>query len=155
MRKSLDLLLGRLLVALLTIMVLSVLWQIFSRYLFNSPSTVTEEISRYVFIWLGILGAAYASGQRTHLAIDIFPQKLNPQNRQKLQIFINILIILFSSAVLIIGGGNLVYVNFLLGQTSAALEIPLAYIYSVLPLGGCLVIFYKVNEIMNPEKYLA
>lgn len=155
MKKTLDLLLGRILVALLTIMVLSVLWQIFSRYLAGSPSTVTEEISRYVFIWLGILGAAYAAGQRTHLAIDIFPQKLNVQNRKKLQIFINVLILLFSIGVLIVGGGNLVYVNFILGQTSAALEIPLAYVYTVLPIGGCLVVYYKINEIMNPEKYLS
>lgn len=42
------------------------------------PSSFTEELARYLFIWIGILGAAYASGQQTHLAIDILPPKLIP-----------------------------------------------------------------------------
>ena len=55
---------------------------------------------------------------------------------------------------MIIGGGNLVYVNFELGQSSAALAIPLGYVYMVLPLSGVLVIVYKVIELANPKKYL-
>lgn len=139
---------------LLALMVLSVLWQIFSRYLMNSPSSFTEELARYLFIWIGILGAAYASGQQTHLAIDILPPKLNPVNRIRLRIFINVLIILFSLTVLVIGGGNLVYVNDLLGQSSAALGVPLSWVYSIVPMSGLLVIYYKVHEIINSKTYL-
>ncbi|UZH55877.1 TRAP transporter small permease [Salinimicrobium tongyeongense] len=154
MRSKVNKILGSFLVVLLVLMVLSVLWQIFSRYLMNSPSSFTEELARYLFIWIGILGAAYASGQQTHLAIDILPPKLNPENRVKLRIFINILIILFSLTVLVIGGGNLVYVNDLLGQSSAALGVPLSWVYSVVPLSGVLVIYYKMHEIFNSKKYL-
>lgn len=139
---------------LLALMVVSVLWQIFSRYLMNSPSSFTEELARYLFIWIGILGAAYASGQQTHLAIDILPPKLNPVNRIRLRIFINVLIILFSLTVLVIGGGNLVYVNDLLGQSSAALGVPLSWVYSIVPMSGLLVIYYKVHEIINSKTYL-
>ena len=154
MRKKIDRVLGSFLVVLLVIMVLSVLWQIFSRYLLNSPSSFTEELARYLFIWIGILGAAYASGQQTHLSIDILPPKLNPSNRIKLRIFINILIILFSLTVLVIGGGNLVYVNDLLGQSSAALGVPLSWVYSIVPISGLLVIYYKTDEIINSKTYL-
>ena len=154
MRKKIDRVLGNFLVVLLVLMVLSVLWQIFSRYLLNSPSSFTEELARYLFIWIGILGAAYASGQQTHLSIDILPPKLNPTNRIRLRIFINILIILFSLTVLVIGGGNLVYVNDLLGQSSAALGVPLSWVYSVVPVSGLLVIYYKIHEIMNSKTYL-
>jgi TRAP-type C4-dicarboxylate transport system permease small subunit len=154
MRSKVNKILGSFLVVLLVLMVLSVLWQIFSRYLMNSPSSFTEELARYLFIWIGILGAAYASGQQTHLAIDILPPKLNPENRVKLRIFINILIILFSLTVLVIGGGNLVYVNDLLGQSSAALGVPLSWVYSVVPLSGVLVIYYKMHKIFNSKKYL-
>ena len=139
---------------LMVLMVLSVLWQIFSRYLVQNPSSFTEELSRFLFIWIGILGAAYASGQQSHLAIDILPPKLNPSNRMKLRIGINILIILFSLTVLIVGGGNLVYVNYLLGQSSAALNVPLSWVYTVVPISGILVIYYKVNEIINSKTYL-
>ncbi|WP_083961614.1 TRAP transporter small permease [Salinimicrobium terrae] len=154
MRKKIDRVLGSFLVALLVLMVLAVLWQIFSRYLLNSPSSFTEELARYLFIWIGILGAAYASGQQTHLSIDILPPKLNPKNRIKLRIFINILIILFSLTVLVIGGGNLVYVNDLLGQSSAALGVPLSWVYSIVPISGLLVIYYKIHEIINSKTYL-
>lgn len=154
MKRKLDRLLGKLLVLLLVIMVCSVLWQIFTRYLFNNPSSFTEELSRYLFIWVGILGAAYASGKQTHLAIDIFPQKLNASNRIKLRIGINILIILFSFFVFVIGGGNLVYVNYELGQYSAALRVPLSLVYTVVPLSGILIMYYKTNEIIYSKKYL-
>lgn len=154
MKKRLDKILGVLLVGLMTIMVVAVLWQVFSRYVMQSPSSVTEELARYLLIWIGILGAAYAAGQQDHLAINLLEEKLNKENRKKLRIGIDVLIIFFCVTVLVIGGGNLVYVNYELGQSSAALEIPLYIVYLVIPLSGFLIITYKVNEIMNPEKYL-
>ncbi|MCM8568414.1 TRAP transporter small permease [Gramella jeungdoensis] len=154
MKKSLDRILGVLLVTLMTIMVVAVLWQVFSRYVMQSPSSVTEELARYLLIWIGILGAAYAAGQQDHLAINLLEEKLDKKNRKKLRIGIDVLIIFFCVTVLVIGGGNLVYVNYELGQSSAALEIPLYIVYMVIPLSGFLIITYKINEIMNPEKYL-
>ena len=154
MKKTLDKILGSVLVFLMAAIVIAVLWQVFSRYVLQSASSFTEEIARFLLIWIGILGAAYASGQQDHLAINILPPKLNEKNRIKLRIGINILIILFVIFAMIIGGGNLVYVNFELGQSSAALAIPLGYVYMVLPLSGVLVIVYKVIELANPKKYL-
>lgn len=154
MKRKLDRILGNILVFLLALMVIAVIWQVVSRYIANNPSSFTEELSRYLFIWIGILGAAYASGQQSHLAIDILPPKLRPPNRIKLRIVINILIILFCLTVLVIGGANLVYVNYDLGQFSAALNVPLAAVYMVLPISGLLVIYYKVNEIINSNTYL-
>ncbi len=155
MKKSLDRILGSFLVFLMIVIVLAVLWQVFSRYVLHSPSSVTEELARYLLIWIGILGAAYAAGQQDHLAINLLEERLNKQNRKRLRIGIDLLIIFFCVTVLIIGGGNLVYVNYDLGQSSAALEIPLYIVYTVIPLSGILIIIYKVNEILNPEKYLS
>lgn len=155
MKKNLDRILGSFLVFLMIVIVLAVLWQVFSRYVLHSPSSVTEELARYLLIWIGILGAAYAAGQQDHLAINLLEERLNKQNRKRLRIGIDLLIIFFCVTVLIIGGGNLVYVNYDLGQSSAALEIPLYIVYTVIPLSGLLIIIYKVNEILNPEKYLS
>jgi len=154
MKQKLNKILGGFLVFLMVFIVIAVLWQVFARYILNSPSSFSEELARYLFIWIGILGAAYASGQQTHLAIDILPPKLNETNRIKLRIGINILIILFCLTALVIGGGNLVYVNYDLGQHSAALNLPLYVVYLVLPLSGLIIIGYKVNEIINPKEYL-
>ena len=154
MKKILDKILGSILVFLMAFIVLAVLWQVFSRYVLQNSSSVTEEIARYLMIWIGILGAAYASGQQEHLAINILPPKLNERNRIRLRIGINILIILFAVSALIIGGGNLVYISYLLGQTSAALNLPLSVVYAVVPISGILIIVYKLNEVFKPKKYL-
>lgn len=154
MKKTIDRLLGGFLVMIMGLIVLAVLWQVVSRYVLQSPSSLTEEIARFLLIWLGILGAAYASGQRSHLAIDILPPKLNPTNRIRLRIGINLLIILFSLSVLVIGGGNLVYINHILGQSSAALHLPLSFVYAAVPLSGVIVIFYKTIEIIHSKRYL-
>ena len=155
MKKRLDKILGATLVFLMASIVIAVLWQVFSRYVLQSASSYTEEIARFLLIWIGILGAAYAAGQQDHLAINILPPKLSVPNRIKLRIGINVMIVLFAFFALIVGGGNLVYVNFELGQNSAALGIPLGYVYVVLPISGALIIWYKGIELANPQKYLA
>ncbi|MFI2743160.1 TRAP transporter small permease [Zhouia sp. PK063] len=154
MKKLLDKSLGITLVVLMAAIVITVLWQIFSRFILNSPSSYTEEIARYLLIWIGVLGAAYASGQKEHLSINILQEKLSPKSRKKLLIGINILIIIFCLLALVLGGGNLVYTNYILGQNSAALHLPLAYVYMVLPLSGILVVIYKINEIIYHKTYL-
>lgn len=154
MKLFLDKILGIFLVFLMTTMVFAVTWQVFSRYALQSSSSFTEEVARYLLIWIGLLGAAFISGQRQHLSIDVLGPKLQENNRIKLRIGINILIIGFSFFVMIIGGSNLVYVNYLLGQTSAALNIPLGTVYLALPISGVLVIIYKIIELSNPKKYL-
>lgn len=154
MKLILDKILGSLLVFLMAVMVTAVSWQVFSRYILQASSSFTEEIARYLLIWIGILGAAYIAGQQQHLSIDILAPKLSEKNRIKLRMGINLLIILFCLLVLVIGGSNLVYLNYLLGQTSAALNIPLGAVYTVIPISGVLVIIYKVNELLNPKQYL-
>jgi TRAP-type C4-dicarboxylate transport system permease small subunit len=154
MKLILDKILGTLLVFLMAVMVTAVSWQVFSRYILQASSSFTEEIARYLLIWIGILGAAYIAGQQQHLSIDILAPKLSEKNRIKLRMGINLLIILFCFLVLVIGGSNLVYLNYLLGQTSAALNIPLGAVYTVIPISGVLIIIYKINELLNPKQYL-
>ena len=67
----------RFLVLILVGMVLNVIWQVFTRFLTSSPSAFTNELARYLMIWLGILGAAYISGKQEHVAIDFFVKKFN------------------------------------------------------------------------------
>ena len=138
----------------MALMLLSVCWQVLTRYVFSSPSSFTDELARYLLIWIGTLGAAYASGKRLHLAIDLFPGSLKGKSKYRLSVFINLLIILFSFTVLIVGGSRLVYITYTLGQVSAAMQLPLAYVYTILPISGILIVYYKIRDIMlmSPEK---
>ena len=109
-------------------MVINVLWQVFTRFVIGTPSSFTDELARYLMIWVGVLGAAYISGKRMHVAIDLIPQKLSEANQVKLKVFVNTLVILFCFGALIIGGIRLVYITYSLEQYSAALQIPLALV---------------------------
>jgi len=153
MKLILNKYLGYFLVALMAAMTLDVLWGVLTRYAFGSQADWSEELARFLLIWIGILGAAFASGQKMHLAIDLLQPKLNKVNQKILIIFINILIILFAITVLLIGGLRLIYITNVLGQLSASMRIPMYLVYSVVPLSGILVIYYKVDEIVMNLKH--
>ncbi len=152
-RSRLDKTIAFLLVILLGLMVINVTWQVVSRYVFQAPSSFTDELSRYMLIWLGMLGSAYLAGQNGHLAIDILPQKLTGRPKVRLMIFIHVVIIAFALPVMILGGGNLVYITYVLGQKSATLQVPLAYVYSILPLSGLLILYYQIDSIKKLLNY--
>jgi TRAP-type C4-dicarboxylate transport system permease small subunit len=142
------------LILLMALMVLNVSWQVGSRYILNDPSSFTDELARYMLIWVGMLGAAYVAGKDEHLAIDIALSKMNPANRIKTQMLIHVFVMLFALAAMVVGGINLVYITFILGQNSAALQIPLAYVYVVIPFSGLLVIYYQISRIVMLNKEL-
>lgn len=152
LRKTVDTALYTLLVTLMAIMVLNVLWQVASRFLLKSPSAFTDELARYLLIWVGLLGASYVSGQKMHLAIDIFPSKLQGKGARNLNIFIHLLVALFASFVMVWGGINLVYITLTMGQTSASLGIPVGYVYIAQPLSGLLIIFYSLMNLTEKEE---
>ena len=56
---------------LLTFMTFLVLWQVFTRYVLNSPAAFTEELVKYSLIWTGFIGAAYAFSTREHMALTL------------------------------------------------------------------------------------
>lgn len=149
--KHMHKILGYALSALMFLMFVNVLWQVFSRYILNSPSSFTDELARYFMIWLGVLGGAYVAGIKSHLAIDLFKQKLKINSRVKLDKILSFIILLFALMAMVVGGSRLVYITYFMEQTSAALQIPLAYVYSVIPLAGVIIVLYKINEIIYPD----
>lgn len=152
LRKKIDQVLFAFLATLMGLMVINVLWQVASRYLFRSPSSFTDELARFLLIWVGLLGASYVTGKKLHLAIDILPSSLEGRKEKNLSIFINILVSLFAFFVMIWGGINLVYITLILEQRSAALGVQLGYIYLVLPLSGLIIIYYSIDNLKKSSK---
>ena len=145
-RAQVDALIGKFLVAILGVMVINVLWQVFTRYFTDNHSSFTDELARYLMIWLGILGAAYVAGRNEHVAIDVFAKKSSPKMQKLLARFISFSIIAFALFGLVIGGGRLVYITMKLEQFSPSLQIPLALVYAIVPVSGLLIIFYKLTQ---------
>ncbi len=152
MREKIDRGLEMVLLGLFSIMLISVIWQVFSRFILGSPSTITDELSSFGLIWVGLLGAAYATGKNLHLAIDLLPTELVQKNRVFFDGFVLLSISVFSLAVLVIGGGRLSWITFVLEQRSAAMQLPLGIIYLILPVSGLLIIYYCADNFRSRIK---
>jgi TRAP-type C4-dicarboxylate transport system permease small subunit len=153
-RSFIDRVLEFLLVAIMGLLVLDVLWQVISRYLLQSPSSFTDELARFLLIWVGILGAAYATGQKLHLAIDVWINRFSSANRQIVDRFINIAVALFGLLVMVIGGINLINILLKSGNISPALSIPIGYVYAVIPFSGLLIIYYSLFDLFSGKKVI-
>ncbi|WP_109831255.1 TRAP transporter small permease [Reichenbachiella versicolor] len=149
LRNKIDKALEIALSILLGIMVLNVLWQVASRYLLSNPSIFTDELARYLLVWIGLLGAAYASGKQAHVAIEILKQKLNNEQQAIQNKIIHVIILIFSILAFIVGGTRMVLVSFDLGQTSSAMHLPIGYVYLALPISGFLICFYTICDLLN------
>ncbi len=147
--KALDYILSRMSVIIMTLLVFTVLLQVFMRYVVGSPVTFTEELSRFLLIWLGLLAASYAYRLRLHLALDLLVLKLKGKQRNVLNIIIHSLIALFSAVVLVYGGIQLVVLTWVLDQFSPALGVSMSFVYLVLPVSGVAIIIYAVNFILQ------
>ena len=148
-REKIDKAIEFLLIVLMSILVLDVLWQVFSRYVLASPSSFTDELAGFLLIWVGLLGAAYVAGKNEHLAITLLLQKTKGAKKKRLQIFINMIVAVFALFVMCFGGIWLVYTRFYLGVNSAALGLPLGYVYLVVPISGILTLYYTIDNSLN------
>ena len=152
MRSKIDSVLEKLVLIILVIMLVSVVWQVFSRFVLQAPSTMTDEISSFSLIWIGLLGSAYAAGKNLHLAIDLISDNIVKKRQGFFNGIVFISIAFFAFTVMIIGGFRLVQLSFQFGQTSATLEIPLGFIYMVVPISGILICYYSIDTLLNLRK---
>lgn len=132
-------------VTLMAVLVIDVTWQVISRYLLGEASSFSEEVARYLLIWIGLLGSAYAYREKMHLAFDLLTDKATGKIKYWMELVIHSFIIFFSVIVLVLGGFNLVQITWELNQLSASLQISLAYVYFALPLSGFLIVIYALN----------
>lgn len=146
MRRQVDRLVEACLALLMVALVAVVCWQVASRFLLRAPSSYTEEAARFLLIWVGLLGAAYALGRRMHLSIDLLA-RWRPRWMGALERSASASTIAFAALVMGLGGGRLMWIVLDLEQTSAALGWKLGWVYTALPLSGALLCFYALAEL--------
>lgn len=126
-------------------MVLMVTYQVISRYFFKSPSSVTEILTRYCFVWLIIISATYMFGQREHIYISVIKDKMSGPVKMVVSIIIECVTICFAGFVMVYGGFVITRMN--LVQFDSILHIPTGIIYSIIPICGVIIIFYSIYNI--------
>ena len=132
-------------IGLTAILVVDVLWQVCSRYVFSSPSSWTEELATFLLIWVGLLGAAVAFREHAHLGIEYLPARMSPRIRCAVEVLALASTALFCVLVLVYGGATLVIRTVSLLQTSPALGLPMGYVYLALPVGGFFMTVYSLQ----------
>ena len=127
-------------------MVTIIFSQVVARYALGNSLSWSEEIGRHLFVWMTFLGAALGVRNKAHVALDLLVNHL-PQRLNKIVLAFGYLVMLVFSAVLIHTGMKMVTLGS--HQISAALQIPMKYVYIVLPISGVLMIFYLLKNLYD------
>lgn len=130
------------------ILVLDVLWGVFSRYVLGEQSRWTEELAIYLLVWVSLLGATVTYADKGHLGVDYFVGKLEPGARKAAAIAAEIIVFVFSAFVLVWGGWVLISKTLESGQMSPALDIPMGYIYLAVPLSGVFFLLFSFEHLL-------
>lgn len=114
------------------IMASTLFLQVTFRYVFNYPLTWSEELARYLLVWIAFLGINYGLHQKKHIALEYFYNKF-PTSVQKLTDLVTNIIILATILYFLPGAWKFFKVQFPLH--SSAMQIPMGLIYISIPIG--------------------
>lgn len=145
-KSGLDKLLEILCTVIFMAMVALTTYQVVVRYVFSSPSSISETLTRYLFVWLILLSATYIFGKRDHICIAFLKEKLRGTPRLAVEILIEGITIFFAAVILVYGGVVITGMNML--QYDSILKIPTGIIYSIIPVCGVLIVFYSMLNII-------
>ena len=123
--------------ALLAVMALAVFVQVALRYVGRAAFDGLDEVPRYLFVWLVMIGAAAAMHRGEHTALDYFRERLSPRGRAGILALTNLAgILLFLSLIktslVLVPNSNL--------QSSAGLGLSLGWVYAAVPVGAALIV---------------
>lgn len=140
-----------LIAAALAVMVVLVFGNVFMRYAFNSGFTVSEELSRWLFVWLTFLGAIVALRDNAHLGTDMLVGKLGPTGK-RICMGLSLVLMLFVCWLLFKGAYDQTLINW--DTTSAVMEVSMSWFYSsgmVFAVLGGLIIFNDLWRLLSGQ----
>jgi len=130
--RALDLLLA----AMLAVLVASLAWQVFGRYVLDRAPSWSEELARFLMVWITMLGAASVMRDRGHIAVTALPDAL-PAGARRVLAAVADLVVLWVAGILGVHGAALA--DLLSVQASPAFEVTMAVPFAALPAGAALI----------------
>ncbi len=125
--------------SLFVVLLLTVMWGVVTRYLLGDQARWTEELARFLLVWVSFLGAALAYARQQHLGIDLLVERFDPRTRRLADGIVHAMVSLFAFGVMGYGGYELVMERFDSGQKLASLGVDKAWQYLVVPLSGLII----------------
>ena len=139
-QRPVELACGVLMVAITAVVFL----QVVSRYVFSYPFDWPEEMARYLFVWVALLGAALALRRGAHFSIDALVKRLPQRWRRIVPLLIHTVLGIFTLVVSAKGFQLALRVR---EQLSSGMEISMAYPYLSVPVSFIIMFKYTVTEI--------
>lgn len=153
-RTFLDNIEENLLLFMLAILVIVIFLQVVMRYLFQNSLSWSEELGRYLFIWLTWMSTGYAVRQHRHLRIEILSDFLS--ERGKIVLNITAMTIWCAFGIFLVNKGwTITSLLWRRGQITAALEIPMAITYASVPFGAGIMSLRLIDEIIASFRKLS
>ena len=140
--KLYDRLLNLVLFLLMAGMVVAISAQVWYRFILNDPLSWSEELGRYMFVWISFIGAAVGIRYKVHLGIDLLEKMVSARAYRYLAVMVNLLIQIFLVVVVYQGFDIIKVVQF---QTSASMGIPMTYPYAAVPVGALLMLINSLR----------
>lgn len=132
--------------ALIAVLLVIMVIQVFYRYILNNSLSWSEELARFIFVWASMMGAAVVTANRGHAAIKmldgIFPKTVNDIKKG----IFDLIAIAIGVALTYFG---VKLVNSVWHQTSAAMKLPYAYVYMAIPTGGFGIAFASLMNFLE------
>jgi len=126
-----------------------VIVQVFSRYILNHSLFWSEELARYLLVWLTFLGTSVAYYRGMHPTINLFQQHFSPRLKHRLHIIVHILSLAFF-CVMIWYGAEFAY--FVRLQTTPALSLPKWLVFAIIPISGTLLVLHVLGFLQTGVK---
>lgn len=142
LKRTFDRVLAVACVVLFAVLVVTVVWQVISRQVLNSPSAWTSELAQYLFVWLGLFGAALVFAERGHIAVDFLVRKFPARLERTTAVFVQVVIIAFAALLLVWGGYRVAIQSW--DQALSGLPVAVGPLYLVMPITGVIIIFYAI-----------
>ena len=136
---------------ILAIMTAAVFFQVIMRFIGRSPIDGIDEIPRYLFVWLVMIGAASAMYRGEHTVLDYFVKLLALRGQALVSVFVNLAGIFFLAYLIKL---SWVLVPNAQLQTSAGLELPLGYLFAAIPVGSALLILPMLRNVIKAVKVI-
>jgi len=131
------------------VLVIDVLWGVFTRYAMGAQADWTEELARFLLIWISLLGGAVAFGEKAHLGVDYFVGLFDSSAQKLVAIFAQLVVLFFAMSIFIVGGSRVVVDTLQMEQVTPALGIQQGHVYLVLPIAGAFMVIFAVEQLLE------
>jgi TRAP-type C4-dicarboxylate transport system permease small subunit len=131
---------------LVSLMVINTSAGVFTRFVLNNALSWTDELGRYMMIWVGFFGCALAAKDNAHVGVEMFTDLFKPGAKQVFKVAARLVVIAFLVVILMKSGEQL---GLLKIQKSSALEIPMAIPYSAVTFGVLMMLIENLAHLFR------